>query len=37
MRIYIDRRDWWVGYYHGPNFHYVCVLPLVVIRWRRRR
>jgi hypothetical protein len=33
--IYIDRADWWIGYYRGPNHHYVCLVPTVVIRWRR--
>lgn len=33
---YIDTRDWWIGYYRGPDYHYVCLLPCVVIRWRRR-
>jgi hypothetical protein len=31
--------DWfpkWIGYYRGPNHHYVCPVPSVVIRWRRR-
>lgn len=36
MRVYIDTRDWWVGYYRGPNHHYVCPVPCVVIRWPRR-
>lgn len=36
MRVYIDRADWWIGYYRGPNHHYVCPLPTVVIRWKRR-
>ena len=36
VSIYIDLRDWWVGYYRGPNHHYVCPLPTVVIRWARR-
>jgi hypothetical protein len=35
MKVYIDRRDWWVGYYRGDTHHYVCLLPTVVIRWRR--
>lgn len=35
MKIYIDKNDWWVGYYRGENSHYVCLLPCVVIRWRR--
>lgn len=34
-RVYIDRRDWWVGYYRGDTHHYVCPLPTVVIRWAR--
>jgi hypothetical protein len=36
MSIYFDFRDWWIGYYRGDNHHYVCPLPTVVIRWRRR-
>lgn len=36
VRVYIDTRDWWIGYYGGPNHHYVCLLPTVVVRWRRR-
>lgn len=35
MRIYFDFNDWWVGYYRGPNHHYVCPLPTVVISWSR--
>lgn len=36
MRIYIDTADWWIGWYRGPNHHYVCVIPTVVIRWVRK-
>ena len=36
VKVYIDTSDWWVGYYRGPSHHYVCPLPTVVIRWRRR-
>lgn len=35
LRIYIDRRDWWIGYYRSELRHYVCPLPTVVIRWDR--
>lgn len=35
--IYIDTADWWIGYYRGPNHHYVCPLPTVVIRWQRSK
>lgn len=35
-KVYIDSNDWWVGYYRGPNHHYVLLLPTVVIRWRRK-
>lgn len=35
--VYIDPADWWIGYYRGPNHHYVCPLPTLVIRWPRRR
>lgn len=34
-RIYVDMNDWWVGYYRGDTHHYVCLLPTVVIRWKR--
>ena len=34
-RIYFDFRDWWIGYYRGPNHHYICPLPTLVIRWPR--
>lgn len=37
FRVYIDTRDWWVGYYRGQMNHYVCPVPTVVIRWPRRR
>jgi hypothetical protein len=35
MKVYFDFNDWWIGYYRGPNHHYVCPLPTVVIRWPR--
>lgn len=34
--IYVEPRDWWIGYYRGDTHNYVCPLPCVVIRWRRR-
>jgi len=36
VSVYFDFRDWWIGYYRGPNHHYVCILPTVVIRWARK-
>lgn len=36
MKVYIEPRDWWVGYYRGDEHHYVCPLPTVVIRWDRK-
>ncbi len=36
MKVYIEPRDWWIGYYRGDDHHYVCPLPTVVIRWARR-
>lgn len=30
--IYLDRNDWWVGYYRGSHHHYICPLPTLVIR-----
>ena len=37
MRIYIDKRDLWVGYFRGDDYHYVCPLPTLVIRWPNKR
>lgn len=34
--VYIDPDDWWIGYYRGKDHRYVCPLPTLVIRWRRR-
>jgi hypothetical protein len=33
IRIYFDFHDWWVGYYRGSDYHFVCPLPTLVIRW----
>ena len=37
IRVYVDLRDWWVGYYRSRTHHYVCPLPTLVVRWRRFR
>jgi hypothetical protein len=37
VEVYFDFRDWWVGYYRGDQHHYVCVIPTLVVRWRRYR
>lgn len=34
-RVYFDLNDWWIGYYRGSNWHFVCPLPTLVIRWSR--
>jgi hypothetical protein len=36
VKVYIDRNDWWVGVYRGPDHWYVCPLPCVVLRFARR-
>lgn len=36
MKVYLEPRDVWVGYFRGDSHHFVCLLPCVVIRWRRR-
>ena len=36
LAVYLEPRDWWIGYYRGTSHHYVCVLPCLVIRWNRR-
>jgi hypothetical protein len=35
MKIYFDFNDWWVGYYRGENYHFICPLPTLVIRRER--
>jgi hypothetical protein len=35
VTCYVDFRDCWVGYYRGDEYHYVCLLPCLVIRWPR--
>lgn len=36
MKIYLDFRDWWIGYYRGPDHHYACPIPCLVVRWERK-
>jgi hypothetical protein len=35
MKVYFDFNDWWIGYYRGSQYHFVCPLPTVVVRWKR--
>lgn len=35
LRIYVDRRDWWIGMYIARDAIYVCLAPCVVIRYWR--
>jgi len=35
LKIYIEPRDVWIGWYRDPRFHYVCPLPCLVFRWSR--
>ena len=35
LRVYIERRDAWIGCYVANDAVYVCPLPFVVIRWSR--
>lgn len=35
VNLYIEPRDWWIGYYRSEHYNYVCPLPCVVIRWGR--
>lgn len=37
LSLYIDTNDWWVGIYRGPNHWYMCLVPMIVIRWKRFR
>lgn len=35
VKVYVDLNDWWVGVYRGPDHYYLCLIPTLVIRWRR--
>lgn len=35
LRVVWEPRDWWVGYYRGEIYHYVCLLPCFPIYWAR--
>ena len=37
LAIYIEPRDVWVGVYVALDAVYVCPLPMLVLRWDRRR
>lgn len=37
MKIYLDRRDVWIGVYVAAMHVYVCPLPCVVFRFERSR
>lgn len=32
IKVYFDFNNWGVGYYRGSNYHFICVLPTLVIR-----
>jgi hypothetical protein len=36
ISVYVDRRDWWIGYYRGDDYNYVCPLPCLVVKWPRK-
>lgn len=36
LRLYLEPRDAWVGVYNAPSAVYVCLLPFLVIKYRKR-
>jgi hypothetical protein len=36
LSIYIEPRDLWVGAYISETAIYICPLPMLVLKWRRR-
>lgn len=36
LSVYWDGADIWVGAYVAPTTIYVCPIPCLVFRWRRR-
>lgn len=37
LAVYIEPRDIWVGVYVARGAVYVCPVPCLVFRWRRRQ
>jgi hypothetical protein len=35
LRIYLERRDAWMGVYIAKDAFYVLPVPFLVFRWRR--
>ena len=35
VQLYIEPRDLWVGIYVASAAVYVCLMPMLVIRWSR--
>lgn len=36
VHVYIDRHDWYIGYYRGEHFHFIVLLT-IVLRVQRRK
>lgn len=36
LQLYAEPRDAWIGAYIAAEAIYICLLPFLVIRWRRR-
>ena len=37
MKIKFVKQDQWIGHYYDNNFHYVCLIPCVVLMWRKKK
>lgn len=35
LQVYLEPRDLWVGAYIATDAVYVCLVPLLVLRWAR--
>lgn len=36
LSVLFEPRDTWLGWFRGKDAHYICLVPCVAIRWRRR-
>lgn len=36
IKVYWDFRDWWVGVFFDTYYLYICIIPCLVLRIRRR-
>ena len=36
MKVSFVKQDQWIGHYYDEKYHYVCLIPCIVFKWRRK-